>query len=110
MVSEARLLASTYALAEGRKRRNIRKGLSHDEMQEYFRQRLKETMPAIMAKAEEQAMEGDKDARTWLWDRTYGKAAQSVEIQGHIEHHYEGQVNVAVLAAQAALELKKGKT
>lgn len=110
MAVDSQVLAGTRNFAGARAARSLDKTLSHDEFQALLRERLKASMPEIISVAEAQALQGDKDARGWLIDRAYGKASQNVDVSGVIEHHYEGQVNVAVLAAQAALELKKGKT
>lgn len=109
-MSEAAMLASVANLRGASRVRKERKQFSHDEFQEMLAVAVMPVMPAIISKAAEQAQEGDDKARTWLSDRIWGRASQNVNIQGSIEHHYEGQVNVAVLAAQAALQLKQGKT
>lgn len=66
-------------------------------------------VPAILSKAEEQALDGDKDAREFLFSRAYGKAPQEVRTQGLIEHNHSGTVEIRALALQVAAELKQRK-
>lgn len=109
-MSDALSLAAKVNLAGARAVRSRDKQLSHDQFQMLLQTKLQDVMPAIIDKAQEQALEGDKDARTWLMDRAYGKAPQTVAVTGSVQHTYSGQVNIAVLAAQAALQLKESKT
>ena len=64
--------------------------------------------PAIIAKAMEQAEDGDSNARNFIYERVYGKAPQTVTTT--VTHEYKGQVNIAVLAQAMAAQLKESKT
>ena len=58
--------------------------LEAEKAREFIAQRLTTDLEPIIAKAIEQAKEGDHKAREWLTDRAYGKSFQATatEISG----------------------------
>lgn len=49
---------------------------------EYIAIAIENELEAIVSKAIEQALGGDKSARDFLFDRAYGKAIQATELSG----------------------------
>lgn len=52
--------------------------LEAEKTREFIAQRLIESHGPIVAKAVTQAMEGDRYAREWLYDRAFGKSPQAI--------------------------------
>lgn len=106
MATDAKILATKRA---GRLASPKRSVLTSDEARRTLQELIKPELGYIVETAIEQAKGGDSDARNFLFDRAYGKAAQSVEVSQTIEHKYSGQVNVAVLTAELVQRLKGDK-
>ncbi len=54
--------------------------IAREKAREYLSRRVEEAMAPIVDKAIEQASEGDKAARDWLTDHTWGKAKESIDV------------------------------
>ncbi len=55
-----------------------------DKAREYIAQRVADELEPIITKAIQQAKDGDQAARKELFDRAYGKAKETVEVQGEV--------------------------
>lgn len=53
--------------------------LQAQKARQYIAEQLDKNLGPIVAKAVEQAMEGNQQARDWLSDRGWGKAMQSID-------------------------------
>lgn len=109
-MSDTLALARTRNAAVARRARSAAKAFTADEAQRIVQDELRDDWIAIIRTAKAQAIEGDDKARTFVAERAFGRAPQNVAVTSTVEHHYSGQVNVAVLAAQTALKLKDEKT